>query len=471
VFGDGRAYDMSGTYRGETVGLSVEHEVVDDQFLSWMRGTTRSSGFVYYRPWREWGIQSRYTRTQRTGSLREQLRGSLSLGPHIELFYEGAGLDRYWQESRLHAWENNVGAALSMRGKKASIGTEAQVGRVQDNENSPSPLNTEYRLYGFWKPTADVQARIVGTHRNGRSQYSASPVTQSSAQAQLSLNVSSRTRLQLNGSYNRFQNQSFVSHATRSAASLTHTFDTGTTLQLSGIRRQFGGRTSFGVGIQLSQAIGVPLRRDRRTGLVKGRITDSRTGNGIPDVPVRLNDAAVLTNEAGAFYIADQPPGRHRLTVDVQALPPGHRISVPLPYEVVVNGGEVTDISLTSRPSASIQGIVLRKIGDSIQRSTEQAVDAPTAPFAGALLELEGRTRDGREVYKRRLTDSEGTFRILGLLAGTYELRLLKHSLPEYHEASPETISLDVQDGDTLDVSFTVRPVQRRIEFLEVGDR
>ena len=470
VFGNGRAYDMSGAYRGDIFGVSVEHEVLDDQFLSWVRGATRSSGFVYYRPWTGWGIQSRYARTQRAGNVQDQLRGSLSLGPHVELFYEGVGLDRYWQEDHLQAWENTVGASLSTRGRTVSFGAETQVGRVQDNQTSTSPLNTEYRLYGYWKPSQGIRIGTLGSHRNGRSVYSSSPSTQSNAQLQLSFGLSPRARLQLSGSYDRFETQSFVSHSHRASTDFTYTFDSGTALQLSGARRQFGERISYGVGIQLSQAIGVPLRRDQRTGLVQGRVVDSRTGKGIPDVPIRLDNAAVLTNENGLFFISDQPPGRHLLTVDVQALPAGHRIAEELPYEVVVYGGEVTEVSLTSRPSASIRGTVYRKAGDAIQRSTGRE-DASPHPFAGALLELEGLTSSGREVYQRRLTDSEGTFRILGLMAGTYELRLLKSSLPEYHQASPETISLEVQDGDTLDVSFIVRPVQRKIEFLEVGDR
>jgi hypothetical protein len=195
------------------------------------------------------------------------------------------------------------------------------------------------------------------------------------------------------------------------------------------------------------------------------------TGEGIPDVPVRVNRRAVLTTSDGSFFFAEMPPGDYQLQVDTYRLPPGHLVAEGLPYRVEVDGGEATSVQLTTRKAGSIRGRVSREVGDTIERAVgEGAADADVQPFGGALVEVDGTTRDGTEVYLRRLTDSSGAFQFLGLLAGTYTIRLLPATLPDLHRASPESVVVELEPGQADEVSFLVQPVKRKIQFLKIED-
>jgi RNase P/RNase MRP subunit p29 len=204
--------------------------------------------------------------------------------------------------------------------------------------------------------------------------------------------------------------------------------------------------------------------------LVRGELVDGATGQGLADVPVRIADAAVLTDKNGSFVVPRLPTGDYPLTVDAQALPRGHIVAQGLPYTVSVRGGKVAVVRLSTREAASISGEVLREVGDTIERETEREEEAKErVPMEGVVVEITGTTQEGRDVYQRRLTDSNGAFRLLGLVAGRYQARVLPGSLPELHTATPATQTIELRDGAAEDVTFVVRPVKRKIQFLKVG--
>ncbi len=55
----------------------------------------------------------------------------------------------------------------------------------------------------------------------------------------------------------------------------------------------------------------------RQTGSVSGRVTDAKTGQGVPSARVTLNGTGLggLTNDSGGFRITNVPPGTYTLTV------------------------------------------------------------------------------------------------------------------------------------------------------------
>src|SRR5947208_2511887 len=75
-----------------------------------------------------------------------------------------------------------------------------------------------------------------------------------------------------------------------------------------------------GVDVVLSRTGGVtlvPKKLPPPAGTVVGRVTDARTGHGVPGARVSLQGASLgtVTNDSGGFRIADLPAGRHTLTV------------------------------------------------------------------------------------------------------------------------------------------------------------
>lgn len=469
--GRGLGYDASASYRRSRFDVRVEHETADEAFLGWNRGTVQTSGAARVEPWAGWALRVGYHHTQRRLGTRERLRSALSLGRHVDLLYEGTGSERTWGGTRTRHWEDVVGTTLQTGTGPLALRANGEVGRFRGTPFRLRDANTELRLQGRWRGASGLQLATTARHRTGRS-WPGSPVsTQTSSRLYVSAPLTSAVRVDLGGTYSRFEGRFFSSSSLRGTARLQYSLPSGSVLQLDAGAFQPDGPGTYGVGLAFSQPIGVPMRRDRTSGLLRGRLVNGMTGEGIPDVPVRVNRRAVLTTSDGSFFFAEMPPGDYQLQVDTYRLPPGHLVAEGLPYRVEVDGGEATSVQLTTRKAGSIRGRVSREVGDTIERAVgEGAADADVQPFGGALVEVDGTTRDGTEVYLRRLTDSSGAFQFLGLLAGTYTVRLLPASLPDLHRASPESVVVELEPGQADEVSFLVQPVKRKIQFLKIED-
>lgn len=193
--------------------------------------------------------------------------------------------------------------------------------------------------------------------------------------------------------------------------------------------------------------------------VVTGSVLD-KNGRGVPQVKVILRSGGnpdfhphgkgslgeVLTNQEGRFRLAFRALDFESFGVEARG-----QVASAWAMDVPVTPG-VTEVSLTLKPNASIQGRVVAFDGSPLAGVLVHVVDA-----GAPLPERDSLTTP--ELVKARWTDVRGEYGINFIRPGSYEVRL---HLPDQLYAHPGG-SIEAISGETKTVDFQLRPFRKGI--------
>jgi hypothetical protein len=191
--------------------------------------------------------------------------------------------------------------------------------------------------------------------------------------------------------------------------------------------------------------VALPVRKSR---ILRGRLFDRLTGEGISGVPVRLGELVAITRKDGSFSIEAPASGCHCLIVDPIVL--GLDRVVDNPGDIFVDAGEVLmALDLAVVRAAHVSGQMTVKV--------DGGGDAPVQ----AVVEL---LSDKHRI--RTSTDREGRFVAHRLVPGNWVIRVVSASLPKRHAFSSTETQVVLEPGEGERVTFEAVPREIRYQFI-----
>ncbi|HEY6950976.1 MAG TPA: SPOR domain-containing protein, partial [Bacteroidota bacterium] len=215
--------------------------------------------------------------------------------------------------------------------------------------------------------------------------------------------------------------------------------------------------------LEYSVPIAIPVKRITAVGQVRGTITDER-GNGVANALINIGEDAAVSTSSGEFVFSSLKPGVLYLTLDKASIGLDKITTQPLPMELDIRGGDVTNVPIRITRSVSVTGTV-----DLWEAKEASLLDTSTTLLnlggkGGVFLELS----NGFEV-NRRVTDSRGRFVFADIRPGTWVLKVIGGDIPAYHVVDPDTLELVLQPGEKREVALQLKPRKRTIKFLQEG--
>ena len=217
--------------------------------------------------------------------------------------------------------------------------------------------------------------------------------------------------------------------------------------------------------MEYSMPFGLPLRRKKSIGGIKGRIYDFETKEPLPNVILRLNGLSAVTDKKGEFVFPAVHPGTFYLSLDRTGIAPNKIPMRKTPIEICVKGGRDSFIRIPVARSASLHGRVIlyqTENGKFMLDPNQKLVER------GGMENLVVEMRRGSEI-DRRLTDNKGQFEFEELPPGQWTLKIFNDHIPAYHYIAQDTITIGLEPGEKETLSIDVLPQKRNILFIEEG--
>ncbi len=215
--------------------------------------------------------------------------------------------------------------------------------------------------------------------------------------------------------------------------------------------------------LEYSLPLAVPLQRITTVGQLRGIVQDER-GRGIAGVLVSAGENVAITNRKGEFIFSSMKPGTVFVSIDRAGIGLDRVTTQPMPYEVVVQGGETAMLGIGVTRSVQVTGTVELY-------GTSEGVPGENSPAnkdlggqPGVYLEL----TNGKD-YNRRVSDSHGKFVFSDITPGKWRLSVFGGNIPEYHTVVPESLTLDLKPGEKKDVLIQLVERKRTIKILQEG--
>lgn len=458
--GGGSATEASGEARFENVSVGGRYARVGESYPRF--GTSRRfyAGFFSLSPPFLLSLRGRFSASQ--FGARDRTRAQLDLGV-MDWLTIGYEQNRVQEES---SFRGSTDARRDAFRLQASIGNgplrvqgTAELGRLTSFGSSQPQYGQRYRGRISSSPLRWLGVRLRGEYRNGVSLLSQRRRNELSARLGLNSSFDSGTDANL-GLEVRRRSAGVLSQEqlqVQGRARLSHEFEPkGHVITVAG--RFSNGAFGFlksGLSVRYSIPVGVPIHRSQKTGMVKGKLVDKSSGEGIARVPVRLGERGAITGPRGTFSISRVEPGRYSFTLNQQSLEPNKRIE-QIPSSVLVKGGTTEKLRLEAVEVGAVTGRVR------IERREGLAVDSGRVEgLSGALVEL-----DTGQSTRRQFTGKDGTFRFLNVAPKVYTVRLLSRSLPNQTNTEKGEKKVEVVRGDTTETTFMVRPRERNMKLL-----
>lgn len=246
-------------------------------------------------------------------------------------------------------------------------------------------------------------------------------------------------------------------------------------LDVRHIERQGSDRADRTSGLlTYNYSFDLPMARRSDVAGVEGRLyTINEDGERVPieSSVVYAGNQAAISDSDGGFAVYGLESGEQELEVNGLDIGPGYVPSEDTPETVNVSEGETTEVNVTVIRAAEIRGRVMieHEEGGEINNGNGDASGEgeTTEPegFSDAIVEV----RSGDEVY-RTTTDDDGSFRFGRLMPGSWTVQVYEQNVPDYHELVEPQKVVEVGRGETGQLEFNIRPVNREIEVIDEGE-
>jgi hypothetical protein len=210
--------------------------------------------------------------------------------------------------------------------------------------------------------------------------------------------------------------------------------------------------------------LGVATRFDLPTGWpIKGRIEGhlfvDADGDGCYDpgeegiagIVITADGTAVRTGRDGLFRFPPLEPGWYEL--QIEALPAGLGPTVKFPLWVSLAAGEVKTVDLPLRRVAAIEGLVYEDANrNGLRDGSERGLPRVRVSL------------NGPGISQATLTNPQGRFSFIDLVAGTYLLKLDTTALPQrYEPTTPAEAEVELAAGEQKWVEFGAAEREREL--------
>jgi len=251
---------------------------------------------------------------------------------------------------------------------------------------------------------------------------------------------------------------------------LSYTFYNNHRIFMQNYYNAYGNKNINDLIFGYTAKFGIPTRHKAGIGAIKGYVHNGDTKKAIPDVIVRLNNLATVTDKSGHFTFSPIKTGIYYLDVNPAKIGLDYVTTEKSPMEVTVEDGKKSLLDIEIVQSASIAGrVIIYKFGEngnhydhSNFRPSENNNLHVSRGAGNIIIEI----RDGKEI-KREYTDREGYFNFPNLRPGKWTLKVYEYGLPEYHYLEKDTFEMELKSGEKMEINVKVLPKIRQIKIIE----
>ena len=267
--------------------------------------------------------------------------------------------------------------------------------------------------------------------------------------------------------------------------SASHHLDSGRCWAFQARRSNGAGTVGTGTILLVSYSVplSVPVSRKTTIGGIQGRVYDAqKPGNpGIANAILVVGGEAVVTDKAGHFVFPQLAPGAHTVSLDRRSVGLNRVAEVPMPLEVKVLQGALTEVKIGVIDAATVAGrLEMSGAAGAAGQGGEKFVSG--GPVAGAqspaqrslgnvLVELTEVSGGASGQVLRRLTSLRGEFLFEGLRPGKWHLKIYEDDIPEYHYVEKPEQDLDLKPGENRELPVKILPRMRKIKMLPSGGK
>lgn len=216
---------------------------------------------------------------------------------------------------------------------------------------------------------------------------------------------------------------------------------------------------------------GIPVSKKKNVGSIKGIIYDEKAPDkhGVSGVILNTNGRTAVTDANGRFIFPSAAPGVHQIYVDRASIGTERVTTQKLPITVEVAGGQSSQIDVGIVASAKVFGKVLVIPGNGKEGVVVGEPEAkkekkePTG-IADVLVEL----GNGQETL-RRITDQKGEFLFESVRPGVWHMKVYDHNIPAFHYIETAEQAINLEPGQSQEVTIRVLPKVRGIKFIDSG--
>lgn len=362
---------------------------------------------------------------------------------------------------------------LSRSAGTASWSVEYFIGNYRSASSATSREASGGRLHFAYRPSATHLFTLFGSWR---SNSDGSFLLGSNAQIGGSVLWRPMDALELAGWYtgNNLNDASRASHHGQLSARYRLPDDRAWELRvLTGAPAS--GKRTMDYLLSYSVPIGLPLPRKKTTGGISGTVYDARNPGhpGIPNVIVRLNGQAAVTDRHGRFAFTHLKPGPYHLTVDQGSISLNRITVQTMPMPITVTGGQTARVSIGVLSAARLDGLVMLRPANwrnaSTDRSQPVVVGDPNRKDEPAvsrgLPNIVVELSNGTQIL-RRVTDSWGVFSFDRLQPGRWHLKVYGGNLPAYHRLETSEMDFELDSEEAAVATINVLPLARPIKML-----
>lgn len=218
--------------------------------------------------------------------------------------------------------------------------------------------------------------------------------------------------------------------------------------------------------IEYSVPLSVPLTRLSGAGVLRGRVEDAVSREGVPNVVLYAGGATAVTDGSGEYLFPSLKPDVYALTPDLGSAGVDRVTTSPAPFLVTVLGGEESRLDVSVIRSAAISGAVtVYDFSEAPGADTVKGGLVEKGTGSNILVELTGQFE-----RLRRFSDNRGRFQFSDLRPGHWTVHIPGDGIPDFHYLERDSVSVTLLPGERKEVLIRILPRKRKIQILNEGN-
>jgi len=351
--------------------------------------------------------------------------------------------------------------------RRASLRASAGPLRVHDNLTDRSTTQLAYRADVGLSPTA--RQRYSAFFARGHEGLTADPDLEKTLG--LSASYAIAQRLSFDARYEKRGLGETEMETDQFLADLRYRFRHGQILSIEARHLDYREpelKDNTSILVAYAVPFGMPVGKRTDVAVLRGRIYDSEAPGqpGLPEVIVYIGGASAVTDARGQFVFPALKAGVHHIWVETASLAKQKVAEQKMPMKVELAGGDrrKVDLGVTRSATLVIQAARFRPAkgtGILVAPEQEQQVEE-VGGFPNLTVEL---SREDETL--RRTTNLEGRLVIRNLRPGQWKLTVPPQKLPKLHYVEKGELDLNLDPGQSQEISLKILPRFRKMIFLD----
>lgn len=221
-------------------------------------------------------------------------------------------------------------------------------------------------------------------------------------------------------------------------------------------QKQIGDRDRY-VGLKYTFHFGVPLKKTKNLGSLRGRLINKGVKD-VGNVVINLDGRIQASDEDGLFIFPDISPGEHYLYIDNASMNFNEIPNVKIPMVVKIKPDELTDIQIELTKAGTISGSVTLDFEDERSECLTQSAKELNQKNVIVELQLD-------DEYHRTVVYLNDKFLFTGLRPGAWKLKVYHNSLGNNFTIKNSEMIVNLKAGESETITINVIKKARRIRF------